>query len=516
MPTASSPQPPARAPRRAPLALALVLTMAAPGPAPAAPGDGRVAALFHQLAPGKQEHPTRVRVLTDNAAAWYARWWALESAQETIDVQYFSFGRDVLSKAFMGMLLKKAREGVEVRLMIDARGSKELARRWRSQAFLQELAELPNVSVKVFRPWHKNLLSLSWTLRSLVASNHDKLILVDGKRAVVGGRNMRRGYFLPAGLEDEDDGRGPGIRDRDVLLEGEGVGAAVRAAFLLEFETQRVGEIGGPWFGDWRDQSIELALAERVASRWLRGAGPTPPVGEHAALIARLNDEVAEFRNLTTYPEFAADPWQGSRMAPCKVLDKSTWAGEVNDITPSLLAAIDAAETRVVIQNAYVILSQEARAALVRAAARGVEVLVHTNGPTSTDAPVTQGPFLREWKEMLRDIPTLRLYMETGTRLIHAKTIIIDEVLVGIGSYNMDPMSQGLNSELLALFRSPELGADLTRQIEADAARATRCEIRIEPDGTLVGVVGPDQYLRGVQGAWIRLISRLRFLRPIL
>jgi putative cardiolipin synthase len=491
---------------------------------PATPGSaGKVAALYDRLAPGKPALPTQVRILSENAAAWYARWWALQSAEETIDVQYFTLEPDILGKALLGLLLEKARAGVEVRLMLDARGSKRLARRIHQQAFLQELAEYPNATVRVFRPWHKNLLEAPLSLRNLVASNHDKLILVDGKRAVLGGRNLWHPYFMPDGSQDTTSsavgGGGrwqAGYRDRDIMVEGASVGPTLGMAFDREWESQSHYQIGKPWFGDWRDQSIELDLARQVVARWSAGNGPTPPVGKHGRLIARLNDEVATLRHIIRYPAFAAQPWQGGRTVECKFLDKTSYHGGHNDITPSLLAALDAAEERIYFQHAYVILTDEVKAALVRAAARGVDIVIHTNGPNSSDSKIVQGPLLYEWKSMLADIPTLRLYMETGPRLVHAKTVVIDDAVAGIGSYNLDPMSQDLNGELLAFIRSPEMALELRQEIDADLTQATRCEIRIEPDGTVVGVVGPDKYLRGATGLWIYLLSKLRFLRPIL
>jgi len=70
----------------------------------------------------------QIRLITNNNEAWYARWYMLNAARNTIDMTYFIFEKDAYGKAMLGLLMKKANEGVKIRLMIDARGSKALAK----------------------------------------------------------------------------------------------------------------------------------------------------------------------------------------------------------------------------------------------------------------------------------------------------------------------------------------------------------------------------------------------------
>src|SRR5437016_1242040 len=138
------------------LVIAVLLLILATGPLLA---QGGVEEVFDSLAKDFGASPAFVRVLTDNQDAWYARWNVLENG---------FFGR-----SFLGLLLRKAKEGVTVRLMLDARGTKMLTRRFFGQDLLQELAALPNVKVSVYNPVYKALLALPEDLRSGIASNHD-------------------------------------------------------------------------------------------------------------------------------------------------------------------------------------------------------------------------------------------------------------------------------------------------------------------------------------------------------
>ncbi len=492
------------------LALAVALAACASPRAVASAPAGAVARYFDTgLAPHKETFPTRVRLLTENDEAWYARWYATSTARRTLDIHYFSFKEDVFGKALLGLVRHKARQGVKVRLMVDDRGSFGLAQRLLQQEWLRELACQTGAEVRVFKPLSGVIASLPRDLRSYVVSNHDKILVADRSLAIVGGRNLRDSYFA----DPEDDPTA--YRDNDVLLGGEGVGTQVARAFEEEFErpVNRVIEGGDP--DDTAAEGIELELARRVMDRWISGLGSYPEEGPYRRMIARLNREIGSHGRLAGYTAFAADPWQGRREYPGKILDKHSLGDPRNDITPNLLALIDAAEHRITIQSAYVVLTPEAKAALVRAGRRGVAITILTNSPVSTDSVFTQAFFLREWWELLRDIPGLRLFMFTGRRKIHAKTLVFDDTVTCVGSYNLDPMSEELNSEVVAFVRSPEVSTRLRLRIEADLSEATECKIKVHADGSIEKLVGPGDFLRGVSGILVKLLSKLTFLRPI-
>jgi phosphatidylserine/phosphatidylglycerophosphate/cardiolipin synthase-like enzyme len=81
------------------------------------------------------------RTIFDNVEAFAIRWALLHSAQQEIHTQYYIVQPDKHGLAFLGMLLKKAKSGVKVSLMVDGFGSKKLTsdgtllesscRRWR-------------------------------------------------------------------------------------------------------------------------------------------------------------------------------------------------------------------------------------------------------------------------------------------------------------------------------------------------------------------------------------------------
>jgi phosphatidylserine/phosphatidylglycerophosphate/cardiolipin synthase-like enzyme len=491
------------------LALLVALSAAPPTTAGTPPGEV-VARAFSSMQQESGLQMTRVRLLSRNMESWYARWYLLESAKKSLDVTYYIVEDDIFGRSMLGLLYHKAQEGVRVRLLLDARGTKSLTKRIFSKSVIQHMASLPNVQIKVFNPIHKALHKIPANIRNVMASNHDKIMLADRKLAVTGGRNISKNYF--ASPEDLPTC----YRDTDVLLEGEGIGRQMEMAFEEEFHSLQSMEVSEGWLTGWRRRGFELEVARRVMQKWIQGMGPYSEEAEGIhKMIARYNQEIQQYTQLTGYLAFQHDPWQGRRAFPVKVLDKHSFRGERNDITNNMVRLIDAAEDYVMIQNPYVIMTKELMAALTRATQRGVRIILHTNSPASTDSLITQAFFLRDWWKLLRDLPTLEIWVFKDERKLHAKSFVIDDRVTSIGTYNLDPMSQGINSEVMAVVDSPTFGKRNRLRIEKDIEESVQYLIRIDESGIVHKVSGPEQHLEGMTGFLISVISKFGFLRPI-
>lgn len=493
------------------LSLAFVATLVVAPSAPAAsPPGARVAQAFHSIQPETGLQQTKVRLLSRNMESWYARWYLLTHAKKTIDVTYYIVEDDIFGRSMLGLLYKRAKDGLRVRLLVDARGTKSFTKRIFSKSVLQHMASLPNVQVKIFNPIHKALHKIPANLRNVMASNHDKIMLADRKLAVTGGRNISKNYFAsPVDLPSC-------YRDTDVLLEGAGMGRQMELAFEEEFHSLQTMEVHEGWMTGWRRRGFELEVARRVMQKWISGGGPYSEEAEDIhKMIARYNQEIQQYTQLTGYLAFQHDPWQGRRAYPVKVLDKHSFRGDRNDITPNMIALIDSAEDYVMIQNPYVIMTQELMGALKRAGDRGVRIILHTNSPASTDSLITQAFFLRDWWKLLRDLPTLEIWVFKDERKLHAKSFVIDDRITSIGTYNLDPMSQGINSEVMAVVESSSFGKRNRLRIEKDIEDSVQYLIKVDESGIVQKVSGPEQHLEGMTGFLISVISKFGFLRPI-
>ena len=202
------------------------------GDLPARPPSLRAA--FDVMPDGAE---ARVRILDDNVDAWVARFNAIESATTSIDVQYFILDPDAYGLAMLGQLAEKARRGVKVRLMIDARGAFGTIRG--AQRFLLQEVQRAGVDARVYNPMLFQMADVvaRGDLRTVTASNHDKMVIVDGRLAIAGGRNLSQDYL--ADPRDRPAGRGRTEREHGTGLDAGGRRARDPLLDILEAESER-------------------------------------------------------------------------------------------------------------------------------------------------------------------------------------------------------------------------------------------------------------------------------------
>ncbi len=126
----------------------------------------------------------RVRLMTLGDRVYQHMLESIEKARRHIHIQTYIFLSDKVGRQFVEILVRKAVEGVEVRLLYDPVGSIDAL--W----FLDELAN-SRVKVRPFTPL--NPLKRRWQLN---LRNHRKLLLVDGVVAFTGGMNITEMHLI--------------------------------------------------------------------------------------------------------------------------------------------------------------------------------------------------------------------------------------------------------------------------------------------------------------------------------
>lgn len=449
-----------------------------------------------------------IRLLTDNHEAWYARWNLMERAQTTLDCTYFSATTDIIGRAFLGMLARKAAAGVKVRLMVDLRGSLPLFNPIFHQDYLPALASLPGVQVKVYNAYQRGLSLVPAALLSGIASNHSKMLIADGSLVVAGGRNLKVPWFT----SPSDDSHA--ITDADVVCGGAGVAAQATRVFLTEFAGMRNLQI----------RPLPPAEAAKVLARLetARAALHAHMTRQNVTVVETADDtlagiekELEPFRSMRSYERFRLFPVLQERPRMV-VLGKGSAANPgQNPITDTLVRFIDAAESEIEIGSAYMVLTDRARAALKAASARGVRIRVLTNSPESTGSLLTQAWFVKEWKDYMRELPTMRLFAIAEKRKLHGKVFVFDHKVSVVGSYNMDPMSEQINGEQVAVIRSRVFSWRLEAWLALVKFSAIEYEIRRHSDGTVSQVVGPSDHCSRTVLWLLKLIGSFSFLRPM-
>lgn len=155
-----------------------------------------------------------VRIYFSGKEALSAMLEEMRGARTHIHLQSFIIEDDKVGNAFKEVLVAKAREGVEVRMMFDGFGGRHLGRK-----FLGELQEA-GVEILNFSPFRLFFLPPIVNYR-----NHRKILVVDGRVGFLGGVNIADRYY--------DGGDFPEWRDTHVRIEGTSV-TSIQATFLLD------------------------------------------------------------------------------------------------------------------------------------------------------------------------------------------------------------------------------------------------------------------------------------------
>lgn len=443
------------------------------GPASAAiapSAETRLGAAILPLMAG-HEGLSGVVPLADGRDALAARILLARAAQETIDVQYYIWQTDTTGWLLLEELRAAAERGVRVRLLLDDNGIPGL------DAVLADLDAMENVEIRIFNPFtmrRPKLMSYAFDFFRLNRRMHNKSFTVDGVATVIGGRNIGDIYFAY--------GEGVAYFDFDVLAVGP-------AAWDVSQDFDAYWTSGSSYAAadvlpDGEGGLEELARAVAVAQEDARGSAYAAAVAD-APVLSRViaGEDLLEWTTVTLVSD---DPAKGLGQAG----DDALLIGRL----PELLQA---PEDRVDIVSAYLIPGEAGTALFERYLADGIRTRLMTNSLEATDVPVVHSAWMGYRDRLVRagaEVLELRaqpdrpegaslLQLLTGSQSsLHAKTFAIDGERIFIGSFNFDPRSARLNTEMGFLIDSPAIATALSRAMDG---RETAYRVGEGPEGEI-------------------------------
>jgi putative cardiolipin synthase len=430
-------------------------------------------ALAAAVRPRVAAHPGQsgLHELPGGEGALAARLALADAAQRSLDVQYFIWNKDMAGKVLLERLFRAADRGVRVRLLLDDLGTMPGDRE------LLAIDRHPNSEVRMFNPVAlrtPRLLGMVADFGRINKRMHNKSFTADGQISIVGGRNIGDEYF--------DANAAMNFADLDVAVIGPVV-KQVSDAFDLY----------------WNNQSaIPIAALAR------QKITPEQFAAQRAALIAHHETaKAAAYAQSLRESEFARQlrnrnvsyHWGKATIVndhPDKV---ATSARKTEThLAPQLRELADKTKRELFLVSPYFVPGTEGVALLAAVRQRGVRVVVITNSLASTDGvPVHakyqlyRKPLVEAGIELYEIKPTVgaqlkRRFREpagSSTGGLHAKTFAFDRRIGFIGSYNLDPRSSKLNTEMGVLFDCPPVAKRLPEQLERDLGRSA---YRVELD----------------------------------
>jgi putative cardiolipin synthase len=164
---------------------------------------------------------------------------------------------------------------------------------------------------------------------------------------------------------------------------------------------------------------------------------------------------------------------------------------------------INKANESVIIDSPYLILTKELESLLRSVIARGVKVRILTNSLKATDGILPQAAYIGQRKKMVR--MGIELYEYFGEDSFHSKSLVIDNKIAIIGSYNFDPRSQNLNTETMSVFYDLELAQALTDSMNKSLLLSYSVDQNGRP-------VGHEKKYPGVKLSKVILTKLIQFL----
>lgn len=141
------------------------------------------------------------------------------------------------------------------------------------------------------------------------------------------------------------------------------------------------------------------------------------------------------------------------------------------------------------------------------AIARGVRVRILTNSLATSDNLFAQAGYVGDRRDLVQ--AGVELWEYAGPECLHAKAAVVDDEIVIVGSYNLDPRSEHLNSELALVATDPALAGELRALFDGHLARAWPIARHGWPKGSTVPYPG-------VSGGKVLRLELLRLLVPLI
>ncbi|WP_211867827.1 phospholipase D family protein [Neoroseomonas terrae] len=407
---------------------------------------------------------TGVALVPDGLTAFAARVAALRAATRSADLQYYIWRGDLTGRLLAREVIQAADRGISVRLLLDdmyAIGAERV---------LAAMDSHPRIQVRLFNAtaWRRfgppglvlEMLFGGWHLDHRM---HNKAWIIDGSSAIAGGRNIGDEYFDASGHFN--------FRDLDLTLEGPPVATMQRI-----FDAYWSHRLARPLRRISRAAYRRRAL--RKLSRKLEAAWASPdarPFFESLAqtpFVTRLLSGGSS--EMLALPDAAvrvvADP-----------PGKATGTVPVEEcLAPAIHDALHGAEREALIISPYFVPGAEGAAQMEAMRRRGVRVSVVTNALAATDVIAVHGGYARYRERLLAagvEFYELKPSGEEGRSVfgsrgasLHTKAFVIDGRLSFVGSFNLDPRSVALNTEMGTFIEDERIA----RMLQAEHERLTR------------------------------------------
>lgn len=440
--------------------------------------DRRLAVITRELLKDMDREESGFYMLDRNDDALRWRLLLADLAEETLDMQYFVWKDDASGIVLLDRVIKAANRGVRVRILVD-----DFQIIGGDRSFVA-LNQHPKIDVRLFNPMKgrgssKVLRNLEFMthIKQLNHRMHNKLMVVDNRFSIVGGRNIGNEYF---GLDPKQN-----FIDFDLVAVGP-ITKEVSSAFDLYWNSQWVYP-GEALAENFKDQDLFPELMEMIQQR----------LAESENLLIEFKQQNQDWNNLLQ--ELARNIFSGT----AKVVYDEPLVGE--DTPPvQLIDSLDEltidAQQEILVSSPYFIPTDEFYKVVPVLIERGVRGVILTNSLGSTNHPIVHSAYKKHRKKVIEigvelfeirhDADARENYdtppIESGAFGLHAKLIIVDRKFVFVGTLNLDPRSIYINTEFGLIVYSEDLSKAIADIFEGALDPANSWQVLLDDEERLI------------------------------
>ena len=425
------------------------------------------------ILPLRAQNPnlTGYHVLYDPLEALAARIHLIDKAEKTLDLQYYIWDNDKIGSLALHSIIKAADRGVKVRLLMDDNNAKKM------EGIYLALDQHKNIDVRLYNPYrfrHYRAMDMVLDLKRINRRMHNKSFIADNQIALIGGRNMSNQYY---NVSDNYQ-----FSDVDVML----VGSA---------SDEIVHSFDEYWNDDYAFPVKQIVNPRHYA---LRFESLKQQLEQHSQKIT-----VQNYLDLATRSH-AFEKWLNSSIqfdwvkaeivsdSPSKIKSKAKKEQHLNF---QLLNRLEKPEQSVDIISAYFVPEKKGEKMLSELAQNNIQVRVLTNSFKANDVFLVHAFYGKYRKNLLKDNVELYEFLSVpetenlnantqeiaekakvslkglSRSSLHAKLMAIDQKQVFIGSFNFDPRSAYLNTEIGVLLDSPNLARAVHQTMDQNLSK---------------------------------------------
>lgn len=403
-------------------------------------------------------------LIADGSSAFLQRAALVRKARYSLEIQTYIYKNDIASRVLMHEIWLAANRGVKVKMLVDDNGLDS------DYSDIIALNNHPNIEVKIFNPYRNRikLLRLPEMILHFNRINrrmHNKLFIADSVGLIIGGRNIADNYF-----NNKED---VNFSDTDALFIG-ALAKQARESFQQYWEYHRA-------------IPVELLPSKRKMKKFMK---------HYEEIVAGLEESSSEWDQyeqtivqiLKQYESRANTIYWGNARLIADLPEKIDAKNPTSKVYDALQHIIKDTTDSMYISSAYLVPGKRGLAEMQECISKGISMFVLTNSLSSTDSLPVYAGWERYRDKLVKMGAEVYEYRKSAGKIqvkgkltsgasLHSKTLVFDKKIAWIGSFNLDPRSSIINTEVVAIFDNEEFAKESIKLIHLDMQGAWHIEL---------------------------------------